>query len=211
MSKLLTREGSAREGLGDLLAAYLRGDAAARDRFPVEAHDVLTRLSFHHAWFLPKDVRAEIVNEAHLILLQRRVAYEAGRAPARTYLRLIVRDAVKRVAASYCPPGWRTRVPNDVAEQQRSTVLSLEAHVELGAEFADSRAEEAVYARCDLRTVFDRAPWTLASALRRIYYHDEPVASVAESIGISRFTLLRQIRSFADTFRMKEVGHALAA
>ena len=205
------RIASAREDLGDLMVAYLRGDAAARDRFPVAAHKVLTLLSTHHAWFLPKDLRAEIVNEAHLILLERPATFDPARAPARVFLRFVVRDAVKRVAASYCPPGWRTRMSNDEAEHQRSTVLSLETHAELGTDFADTRAEMVAYMRCDLRTVFDRAPWTLASALRRIYYQEEPMASVAESIGVSRFTLMRQIRAFAKTFQTREAEHVLAA
>src|SRR5262245_20539267 len=112
MSMLPTRSGSARGGLCERLVAYVRGDADARDRFPGEAAKVLTALVAHHAWFLPADVRKEAVNEAHVILLERVTGFDPQRGPARVYLRMIVRDAVKRVAASYCPPGQTTRTTN---------------------------------------------------------------------------------------------------
>jgi hypothetical protein len=211
MSELSALEGPPPDRLADLLVAYLGGDPAARGRFPVAVHEVLTRLSFHHAWFLPKDVRAEVVNEAHLVLLERGSSFEPERAPTRVFLRLVVRDAVKRVAASYTPPGWRTRPSSGDAKERRSAFLSLEVQAKIGTDFVDAGVEESTYRRCDLRTLFDHAPQTLAYALRRIYYHDEPTAHVAKALGVSRFTLMRQIRSFAGAIQMGHTGGVLAA
>ncbi|NOT35552.1 MAG: hypothetical protein HOP12_15515 [Candidatus Eisenbacteria bacterium] len=208
MSMPSTRAGSARAGLCDLLVAYLRGDLDARERFPAEAHDVLTRLAAHHAWFLPQDVRDEVVSEAHLILLERGAVFDPSRAPARVFLRLVVRDAVKRVAASYCPPGWRTRPTAGDAEQQQRAVLSLEQHLGQGADFCDHCAEREIEQRCDLRTVFDRAPGVVGIALRRIYCDGVPAAGVAKALGLSRFTLLRRIHAFTAAVRE---GGAVAA
>lgn len=206
MSVPSTRAGSARVGLCDLLVAYLRGDADARDRFPGEAAETLANLAAHHAWFLPPDVREEVVSEAHLILLTRQASFDPQLAPARVFLRMIVRDAVKRVAASYCPPGWKTRTTNTGIEEQRGVVLSLEARLADGFDYCDHCAERAIEQRCDLRSVFDRAPRDLAIALVRVYCNGEAAADVAESMGVTRFTLTRRIKAFADQFQEVEVA-----
>ncbi len=211
MSTLPARPPSSHKGLCDLLVAYLRGEPDARERFPGEAAEILTALAARHAWFLPVDVREEVVNEAHLILLERLAGFDPQRAPAPVYLRLVVRDAVKRVASSYCPPGWKTRATNAEIEKQRGAVLSLEAKIEDGFEYRDHRAELDIYQRCDLRTVFDRAPRTLGVALERIYYHGESTKDVAASMGLTRFTLARQIKAFADTFQGASRHRAIAA
>lgn len=200
------RSGMARGGLCDLLVAYLHGDAEARELFPVEAAEVLTKLAAHHAWFLPPDIREEVANEAHLILLERVASFDPERAPARVYLRMIVRDAVKRVAANNCPPGWKTRATNADIEEQHGTVLSLEAKVADGFDYCDRCAEHAIYEHCDLRTVFNRAPRPLAIALVRVYCNGEATTDVAASMGITRFTLTRQIKAFADTFQDSAVA-----
>jgi len=193
------------------LAAYLRGDADARVRFPVEAHRILTDLAAHHGCFLPVDVREEVVNEAHLIMLERRSGFDPARGSAPVFLRFVVRDAVKRVAATYCPPGWRTRRSDVDAEAQRTAVLSLERHTEMGTVFCDTSAERTVERQCDLRTVFDRAPAGLGYALRRIYFLDESPAAVAKSLGVSRFTLLRRMQSYASSFGDMYGSRAVAA
>lgn len=188
---------SAPAGLCDLFVAYIRGDAAARDRFPIESEETLARLTERHGWYLPPDIRAEVVSEAHLILLQRGAGFDPTRSTARVYLRLIVRDAVKRVAASYCPPGWRTRPSRVEAKGRGGAALSLEQHMKGGADFACPRAERESECACDLRTVFDRAPGQIATALKLIYLDGQPVERVAMAVGVTRFTLLRQIRAFA--------------
>src|SRR5688572_29548166 len=56
-------------GLSTLLSSYLFGDVTARDKFPVEIANVLTKLAGYHGSFLPVDIRPEVVNETHLLLL----------------------------------------------------------------------------------------------------------------------------------------------
>src|SRR5262245_19572592 len=108
-----------RQRLSHLLVGYLRGDAEARDRFPIEAAGTLAALARHHASFLSVDVREEVINEAHAILLSREPRFDPQRAPAHTYLRLIVRDAVKRVDARYRSPGRKSRQAKDALGHQR--------------------------------------------------------------------------------------------
>lgn len=174
----------------------------------------------------------EVVNEVYLILRERPPGFDPQRAPAHVYLRMIVRDAVKRVAADYCPPGRKTRAASTDIEERRGALLTLEAksgdrfdsdseeqpgpmlsfEVEAADGFdCDHRAELTIYQRCDVRTIFDRAPRMLASALVRLYCNGESTEDVAASMGITRFALARQIKAFAGTFRGAAPYRAIAA
>ena len=51
----------------------------------------------------------------------------------------------------------------------------------------------------------------LGDALVRMYYYGESTEDVAASMGVTRFTLARQIKAFADTFQSAGQDRAVAA
>jgi hypothetical protein len=180
-----------REGLGDLLVAFLRGDAAACEQFPRVARPILLKLARYHGSWLPEDLQREVVCEAELLLLRRKArSFDPARGPARTYLRFVVREAVRRVGALYTPPGCRSRERGTAA----GGLAEYEAVPAPGAELVPEH-------RCDARTILERAPAHVAYALERVHFHRETMAEIAAEGGMTRFGLTRDIDRYGRTYR----------
>src|SRR5262249_14214628 len=96
-----------------LFQAFLIGDAGARETLPPRFKGLLSAMANRMGADLPPDQREEAVNETWAILLEGRGnGFDPRRGRVSTYVAQVMRDAIRRVRASYAPPGQRTRLPN---------------------------------------------------------------------------------------------------
>src|SRR5881398_2786179 len=94
-----------------MLMAFLNCDSAAREALPGAVRPYLLKIAWALARDLPEDLQREVVGQALLNLtLQKPASFNPARGTAVTFLKFVVRNAVRQVRARYACPGHVTRV-----------------------------------------------------------------------------------------------------
>jgi hypothetical protein len=191
---------SSRFNLDSLLRGFLAGDPATRETLPRVSERYVLKIVRRYAADLPEDIHREVMNQAFTnLLLETPASYNPARGSAGTFLKLIVRNAAREVRALYTPPGQVTR-PNRTkklwTEPSAPLIIAMDDLAQTDVPCTDTAMAE-VEARHDVEALLRRAaPW-LATSLKRLYFDDVPMETVASEAGMSRFTLSRRIQAFA--------------
>jgi len=189
-----------------LLVAFLNRDPAAREALPRAVEPYLLKIARLLGGDLPEDIQREVVSQAMLNLVQQKpTSFNPARGNAATFLRLLVQNAVRQVRASYASPGHTTRrrkvkgtkVPVSAPCPAIVSLHELEV-VDMPIVVSGTAAVEAQY---DVEAVLRRAPGPLAASLKRLYLYGDGMDKVATDVGITRFTLRRQIADFFQEVR----------
>jgi len=174
------------------LIDFVAGAPLATETFPVIAWPLLKKFARLSAPELPRDLRDEVVSQNLEYLIEYGKQFDPARGSANAFLKLLSGRAARKVRADYCPPGCRTRPgPRDDERNARREALSL-AEVEHKA--ADATMDLDV--SCEVKAILRRAPATIARALLMIYVAGETVSATAKAVGMSRFTLRREMSRF---------------
>jgi hypothetical protein len=114
---------------------------------------------------------------------------------------LAVCKALREVRAQYCSPGSTTRPQKkrvDDKDEQSLFVSSLHDVKDVAA----SRGSQAqIESYCDANVILEKAPIHVAIGLYRMSYFNDTLKSVAESMGMSRYKLRRDIDAYASLLR----------
>ncbi len=187
-----------------LLLDFLRGVPYAAEEFPKVARPFLLTVARRRAPDLPVDLRQDIVSETFANLLAiPNAAFNPAIGPAKAFLALQVRSAIRQVRADYCPPGQRTRAPSRTAtpaEVGRPRIVPI-SDLTPSEEPRDRYVVQKLDAYCDAKTVLAKAPTRVAEALRRIYIMGDGLSHVSDALGVSRFTMTRAITAFSNQMR----------
>jgi DNA-directed RNA polymerase specialized sigma24 family protein len=188
-----------------LLSRFVRRDPTAEREFHDLARPFLMMLARRYGRFLPPDQHEDVVHQALTLLLGGSGRkYNAARGSARTFLRLVVRRAVREVSAACANPGSRTRPPKRVAIQSERPLTAAPASTESPPDETDVVAVDDpardFEIRHDVEAVLATAPPDVAEALNRIYIQDIPATRVAAAMNISRYAVGRKIDKFVETF-----------
>lgn len=187
-----------------LLLDFLNHVSYAAEEFPKVARPFLLAVARRRAPDLPVDLRQDIVSETFALLLMiPESAFNPAIGPAKSFLALQVRSAIRRVRADYCPPGQRTRpltrTPT-VAEDDRPRVVPID-DLPPREEPRNRYVVQQFDACCDAKTLLAKAPPSVAVALHRIHIMGEGLSEVSGALGVSRFAMARAITAFSDQIR----------
>jgi len=191
--------------LDSLLRGFLAGNPVARDVLPRVAERYVLKIVRRIAADLPDDIHYEVVNQAFMNLtLQKPASYNPARGSAGTFLKLTVRNALRQVRATYAPPGHVTRVRRRkgsvAAGVAAPAIVCIHELPDTNMPTVDGGVA-VVEAQHDVEAILRRAsPW-LAASLKRLHFGEESMNKVAADVGISRFSLGRQIDEFARDVR----------
>jgi hypothetical protein len=198
---------SSRNNFDALLRGFLAGDKSAREALPRVAERYVLKIARILGADLPEDLHREVVNQAFLNLMRQKPgSYNPARGAAGTFLKLMLRNAVRQVRASYIPPGYVTRI-----RKKKGTTASVTARGAGVTSIDELQQDEmprvdggipVVEARHDAEALLRHAPLRLAITLRRLYLDGGTLKEVAVVAGISRFKLRRQIADFAQQVRL---------
>jgi hypothetical protein len=193
--------------LNALLEQFLAGDARARDQFPRAARPYLIKFARRLARELPDEIQQEAVNQSLLNLtLQKPANYDPKRGSAKTFLRFMLTSALRQVRASYTPPGHMTRRRGPKGSMSELPSLAV-PHVRSldDLDEADMPTIDggitAAEARHDVRAILRYAPAHVATTLDRVYLQEHVLNDVATELGLSRYTLSRQVNEFTRGVR----------
>jgi hypothetical protein len=184
--------------------AFLRGDPTLREAFPRQLNDKLLAVAKKTGGDLAPDQLEEVANEVWVLVLSGRGSrFDPQRGNAMAFLYGLVRDAVRRVRASYASPGFRTRLPSrkERDEDPDSTMLPrrmtacMDDLPDRSLASVDGRAAEY---QAELRLMVTRWGEPLVEALQSIYLEGECVSAVARKLGMSRFQLRRVRRKVIE-------------
>jgi len=183
-----------------LLLDFLDGVSDAAEEFVRVASPFLLALARRRAPDLPADLRRDIVSETFAgILTIPKSAFNPAIGPAKAFLAVQIRSAIRRVRANYCSPGRRTRALSRTATGANSPPLIVPIEELTPADQPrDRHSPQRLDAYCDAKTVLAKAPANVAVALQRIYVMGDRVNDVAEALGVSRFTMARAITAFSN-------------
>lgn len=197
---------SSRNNLDTLLRGFLAGDHVAREKLPRVAERYVLKIARRLGPDLPDDLHYDVVNQAFLnLMLQKPASYNPARGAAGTFLKLMVRNALRQVRASNAPPGHVTRV-----RKLRGTALPVSAPSPIVVSLDEldednmptsDRAIATIEARYDVEALLRRAPAELAVILSRVYLQGETVGYVASDVGVSRYIVSRQISEHMQEVR----------
>lgn len=198
---------SSRNDLDALLHRFLAGDHFAREELPRVARPYLRKIARRLGTELPDDIQQEVVNQALLNLTQQKPGnYDPERGTAKTFLRFMLQNAVRQVRASYAPPGHVTRVRR--SKGAKGPIANVRAaHISPLHELNDADMPAidggipAAEARHDAHALLRQAPTHVAASLERLYLQEHVLNDVAVDLGISRYSLSRQIAQFAEDIR----------
>ncbi len=165
--------------LNELLLSFLGGNRAARTAFPMA---VMPYLAGAARRLTPDNEQVlEIVDEVFLALAKyRRVAFDPLRGAAKSFLQGLLKNAARKVRASYRTPGQ---------------VLPGSRDDDASASYVD------VLASVEARRVLARIEPTLAIAYVRVHVVGETMVEVARGNGVSRFKLARAFASIESAER----------
>jgi len=192
--------------LSGLLEQFLAGDERARDQFPRAARPYLLKVARRLAPELPDEIQQEAVNQSLLNLtLQKPSNYNPIRGTAKTFLKFMLTSALRQVRASYTPPGRMTRLrgrkdSKSEASVAVSYVSSLDDINEADMPAIDGGIT-AAEARHDVLAILRYAPAHVATTLDRVYLQEHVLNDVAAELGLSRYTLSRQVNEFTRGVR----------
>lgn len=195
----------ARGELEDVCRRFLNGEASSITQFTLKIRPLVRRIVDRYAWDLDRDLLDDVVQEMHLLLLQRREAvFDPGRGSAVTFVALIARRAARNINAQFAPAGRQTRPPakREVsafdAFRWKSRVRAIDA---LTAEQIPTVADfaPAIDAQIDAEFILSVAPAPVAHGLRRVYYDKVSMEKAAREANLTRFALHRMINSFRDS------------
>jgi RNA polymerase sigma factor (sigma-70 family) len=184
------------------LVRFQSGDPQAADEFQRVIRPYLTNLARKVGRQLPDDIQEEIVQQTCLDLLgNSKMKFDPGRANAKKFLVLAVRNAFRKVRADYCPPGSPTRPAklDSRAEDRKYVVLSID---ELPDSAYPNSSHEQTVRRCEVASILRLAPEPVAVALERIHYSGDALSEIAEDLNMSRFRLSRQISAYCEKMQV---------
>jgi DNA-directed RNA polymerase specialized sigma24 family protein len=152
---------------------------------------------------LPVDIRDEVVSQSFEYLIQSGPQFQPGRGSAKAFLKILTRQAVRKIRADYCPPGRRTRPDRRDRSHGKPKVVSL-SDINLENILVNHDAVDELDRQCDVKALLGRAPAKVATALVLIYFAGEKVSAAAKAVGMSRFALSREIAGFMRAVRGTE-------
>ena len=202
-----------------MLVGYLNGDPNARGEFPLQVFPLLRRVAQHSAPDLDADIRQEIVQQVHFILLRRDPdAFDPERGTARAYLSLVTRQAAREVRASYTPPHEHTRLQKgkegETLPQVRVSLDGLEApkaesllkDATRDATNAIEAVERRVFAEQLLDLANDTAPSEVSRALKFVYYQGKTFEEAARAVGLTRYQLRRKTKRWVAEQKLERIA-----
>src|SRR3989442_3776334 len=89
------------------LLEFLSGSYPAVENFPVAARPLLKTFARQAAPELPADIHDEVVSQSLEYLIEHGARFEPKRGTAKSFLKLLIGQAARKVRADYCPPGCR--------------------------------------------------------------------------------------------------------
>ena len=197
----------------ECLLRFQRRDPAADDEFQLTIWPYLIKLSRKIAPYLPEDLHRDVAQQATLYLLTG-YNFNRQRATAKTFLRLVVRNAVRKVWADNRPPGLRSRrrkvAPSAESEESLLRPEDLTSDVvpfdQLDEKTCAVSAHKVLIARSEVESLLALADPLVAEALQMIHCDGEKLSEAASVLGVSRFTLTREISKFQS--QMKQMVSA---
>jgi RNA polymerase sigma factor (sigma-70 family) len=167
--------------------------------FPTTARPLMKTFARRAAPELPADVQDEVVSQSFEYLIQSKAQFQPERGSAKAFLKVLTRQAVRKIRADYCPPGRRTRPDRHDRRQQKPKIVSLS---DINENVLVNRdAVDELDTNCEVKAILRRAPEKVARALVLIYFAGERVSSAARAVGMSRFALSREIARFMRAVR----------
>lgn len=180
---------------------FLHGDPHVRETLPT----TFERRLLSYASKLGFDRREDVVQQLWLIVLEGGATFDPRRGAPITFLKQVMRRAARDVYAVNAPAGERTRPRAD--EDRRFRAVSLDEIVNPGSEDettvaemvvddtedAEREATAHVDAEALLEVIAVTAPPFVVKALRLIYENDLAFEEAAMAVGVSRFTLRREL------------------
>jgi DNA-directed RNA polymerase specialized sigma24 family protein len=208
------RNGFASVSFESLITAALLGHLYHQGRFWQAASRYARVISRRRAPNLADDLHDDIVSEAIVQLLSAGAAGLEKRSGLQLF-RIAVLRAIRKVRADNTAPGVRTRSGayaevGKVAPEQVENIIRLpDAPSEVTAINLDAvahpdagRAVQDFETRTDAERILAAATAPLATALRLIHFHDQPMHTVADMQGIDRVTLYRRLQKFSAQWRL---------
>lgn len=211
--------GAVTVSLDVLIEAALTNRPYNQQRLGREAKRYSYRISKARASELPEDLHEDVFQEAFMYLFRWGASALDGRSGKAAFRRAVL-ASIRKVRASYAPPGQKTRPvendPREVAAEDVGRIPDAETlkrgmvgegpgrTLDFDLLESDKAASsmKQVEDRLDVEFILAEAPAVVASSLRRIHMEGEAVADVAADAVISRFALHRQIASFCAEWRL---------
>jgi hypothetical protein len=194
--------------------AFLRGDVTVRETLPRQLHAKLLSLARSTGRDLALDQLEEVTDEVWVLVLSGRGSgFDSQRGDVFAFLHELVRDAVRRVRASYAPPGCRTRLPSrkerdkdpDNHWRSRRITARVDDLPDRSLPRIDGRAAEH---RVELGLMVARYGESLVEALHSIHVEGESVSAAARKLGLSRFQLHRALMEVREDAEYNQVAVA---
>jgi DNA-directed RNA polymerase specialized sigma24 family protein len=192
-------------GMSKLVLGFLKGDARARATFPKTAQRYLETMAREMAADLPFDLREEVVQQTFLNLLAADPDdYDPARGSPIKFLRLIMKNAIRQVRASYTPAGKVTRVRKRQPTPAAASLIWAEAAPPScpAEEYPDPSATTvAVEAKIDAHKILGRLPANTAKAIWLAYAAEETSSAIEAKTGINRFKFHRIVDALQKELR----------
>ena len=177
------------------LIEFVAGTLPTADSFPITARPLMRKFARSAAPELPADLRDEVVSQSLEFLIERGKQFQPSRGSAKAFLKVITAQAARRVRADYRRPGVRSR-PKREEWNHLPSVDPIHT-----VDVPDPRTVDDLDNACEVRAILRGAPREIAHALLLIYFAGEAVGTVARRVGMSRFSLSREIGRFMQAVR----------
>lgn len=198
--------------LESLFARFLARDPDKSEQFIDGISRFCLSLAHHYAWSLPADVQREVVSETVVALLSPNVRqFDPARGNIKKYLTGFVLNAVRRLRVLYPSLNRINDVEHEEVDSTRLESVPTLDQVEAGKECPVLEVESPLVAKIDLHRILVTAPVKVAMALRAVHVDEEPLSGLAAQLGVSRFTLKRQMDAFIASQRVAEAGRGVYA
>ena len=201
------------DALAGQLVVFMRGDHATRN----ESAPILFKHFVRLARSLAPDQvaldRAEDIGQQALVtLLTKRTSFSPVRGHTGTFLGYVAKEGARAVRASYVPPGERTRLQKrpDGSFLPQALPRSFDSPLPDGKTFGEiypdrydrlTEIEENLFADEILEFADRTASPTAAAALQLIAREALTVDQAARRLGVDRFALRRELRSWGRRHR----------
>jgi DNA-directed RNA polymerase specialized sigma24 family protein len=139
---------------------------------------------------LAPDLLEDAVAEVWLYLIRYFPRFDPSRGTARTFLRLLLKNALRKVRACYAHPNalWRPGPePEALASLEESVARALPA----------PGGQTHIESHADANRLVSLAPIAVRRALLLVHVEGLTVTEAAEKLSLSRFTLARRLEAFS--------------
>jgi hypothetical protein len=180
---------------GESLMEFVTGTLPTADLFPITARPLMRKFARSAAPELPPDLRDEVVSQSLEFLIEHGKQFQPSRGSAKAFLKVITAQAARKVRADYRAPGVRSR-PKREEWRHRPGVDPIHT-----VDVPDPRSVDDLDNACEVRAILRCAPRKIAHALLLIYFAGEAVGAAARRVGMSRFSLSREMGRFMQAVR----------